>query len=161
MNIDISEFRENALRGAAIATRNPEIREDAAQTVLVRILKGKKVDPDGAANYAVVSGKRAAIDIVRKESKHVSLSDKRLFRKIKNIPNHKGDGKMALMAIMEESLKTLNPVELETVKVVLRFDWDMSRIGDHLGVADNTAAQRFCRAMRKMRSFCHQKRKED
>ena len=45
----VSEFRSNALKGATIATRNPEIREDAAQNVLVRILKGKKIDPDGAA----------------------------------------------------------------------------------------------------------------
>jgi RNA polymerase sigma factor (sigma-70 family) len=151
-------IHEGARTGAQIMGLDAHDAADAAQDVTLKVLKGTThVRAEEANVYALVAGRNAGIELLRKRStrlgRALSLSDKRTMKKAKRMADPGPDHRLPLFERLSKAMERLTPREHEVVTLTLRFSWDHEAVGAHLGMVPNTVSQRFKRALNRLRDL--------
>jgi RNA polymerase sigma factor (sigma-70 family) len=153
--MDHLTIHSNALQGAQIMGLDSHDAADAAQNVTLKVLRGRThVQPEGADVYALVAGRNAAIDLLRKKSRMISLSDRGILQEAKQMADPGPDHRLPLFDMLRGAMEKLTPKEHEVIVLTLRFEWNHEAVGSHMGLLPNTVSQRFGRALKRLRDLC-------
>ncbi len=148
-----------ALQGAQIMGLDSHDAADAAQDVTLKVLKGTThVYPEGARAYALVAGRNAGIEFLKKRGTRlggaVSLSDEGILQEAKQMADPGPDHRLPLFDMLRGAMEKLTPKEHEVITLTLRFEWNHEAVGAHMGLLPNTVSQRFGRALKRLRDLC-------